>query len=52
MFAETLLRDGIIDGVLLLTFIGDHVYSYGELSFVAKVAYFQDMVIFGFCRDP
>ena len=47
MSAETLLKDEIIDGVLLLTSTGDHVYSYGELSFVAKVAYFQEMAIFG-----
>eukprot|EP00112_Aurelia_sp_Birch-Aquarium-sp1_P004104 Seg1466.2 transcript_id=Seg1466.2/GoldUCD/mRNA.D3Y31 product="hypothetical protein" protein_id=Seg1466.2/GoldUCD/D3Y31 len=45
---ETLLRDGMIDGVLLLTSIGDHVYSYGELSFAAKEDYSQFIGVFDY----
>jgi len=43
---EKLLRDDVIDGILLLTFHGSHVYSYGQLSNLHEESFHQFTGIF------
>lgn len=48
---ETLLKGNLIDGILLLTFNGNHVYSYGELSNLDEANFSQFVGIFDLASE-